>query len=153
MVGILESRRKDGVHHIGKESVYFLNNKLWINAFLLFVFCNVAITKVYMTRNRGIKIITPSTKLATLFSHLSASADGDHSYSSAGNIFTLKEGVVHLDCSLVCELKGLFKVYLWASLVAQWLGIRLPMQGTWVRALVREDPTCHGATKPVLHNY
>ena len=31
--------------------------------------------------------------------------------------------------------------------------IRLPMQGTWVRALVREDPTCHGATKPVRHNY
>ena len=40
-----------------------------------------------------------------------------------------------------------------ASLVVQWLRIRLPMQGTWVRALVREDPTCHGATKPVLHNY
>ena len=31
--------------------------------------------------------------------------------------------------------------------------IRLPMQGTWVRALVWEDPTCHGATKPVSHNY
>ena len=27
------------------------------------------------------------------------------------------------------------------------------MQGTWVRALVREDPTCLGATKPVRHNY
>ena len=40
-----------------------------------------------------------------------------------------------------------------ASLVAQWLGIRLLMQGTWVRALVREDPTCRGATKPVHHNY
>ena len=40
-----------------------------------------------------------------------------------------------------------------ASLVAQWLRIRLPMQGTWVRALVQEDPTCHGATKPVCHNY
>ena len=40
-----------------------------------------------------------------------------------------------------------------ASLLAQWLRIRLPMQGTWVRALVREDPTCHGATKPVCHNY
>ena len=40
-----------------------------------------------------------------------------------------------------------------ASLVAQWLGIRLPMQGTWVRALVLEDPTCRGATKPVRHNY
>ena len=39
------------------------------------------------------------------------------------------------------------------SLVAQWLRIRLPMQGTRVWALVREDPTCHGATKPVHHNY
>ena len=36
-----------------------------------------------------------------------------------------------------------------ASLVVQWLRIRLPMQGTRVRALVREDPTCRGATKPV----
>ena len=40
-----------------------------------------------------------------------------------------------------------------ASLVAQWLRIRLPMQGTRVRALVWEDPTCHGATGPVSHNY
>ena len=40
-----------------------------------------------------------------------------------------------------------------ASLVAQWLRIRLPMQGTRVRALVREDPTCRGATKPVCHNH
>ena len=27
------------------------------------------------------------------------------------------------------------------------------MQGTWVRALLQEDPTCCGATKPVHHNY
>ena len=40
-----------------------------------------------------------------------------------------------------------------ASLMAQWLRIRLPMQGTWVRALGQEDPTCRGATKPVHHNY
>ena len=40
-----------------------------------------------------------------------------------------------------------------AFLVAQWLRIRLPMQGTRVRALVREDPTCRGAAKPVCHNY
>ena len=40
-----------------------------------------------------------------------------------------------------------------ASLVAQWLRIRLPMQGTRVRALVWEDPTCHRATGPVSHNY
>ena len=40
-----------------------------------------------------------------------------------------------------------------ASLVAQWLRIRLPMQGTWVQALVWDDPTYRGATKPVRHNY
>ena len=27
------------------------------------------------------------------------------------------------------------------------------MQGTQVQSLVQEDPTCHGATKPVCHNY
>ena len=36
--------------------------------------------------------------------------------------------------------------------MAQWLRIRLPMQGTRVQALVREDPTCRGATKPMRHN-
>ena len=40
-----------------------------------------------------------------------------------------------------------------ASLVAQWLGIRLPMQGTRVRAPVWEDPTCRAAASPVSHNY
>ena len=39
------------------------------------------------------------------------------------------------------------------SLVVQWLRVRLPRQGTWVRALVQEDPTCCGATKPMYHNY
>ena len=37
--------------------------------------------------------------------------------------------------------------------MAQWLRIHLPMQGTRVRALVREDATCCGATKPLHHNY
>ena len=27
------------------------------------------------------------------------------------------------------------------------------MQGTRIRALVQEDPTCRGAIKPVRHNY
>ena len=40
-----------------------------------------------------------------------------------------------------------------ASLVVQWLRIRLPMQRTQVRSLAREDPTYRGATKPVRHNY
>ena len=40
-----------------------------------------------------------------------------------------------------------------ASLVAQWLRVCLPVQGTRVRALVWEDPTCRGATGPVSYNY
>lgn len=39
-----------------------------------------------------------------------------------------------------------------ASLVVQWLGIGLVMQGTPVRSLVLEDPTHCMETKAVLHN-
>ena len=39
------------------------------------------------------------------------------------------------------------------SLVAQWLGIHPQLQGMRVQALVWEDPTCRGATKPVRHSY
>ena len=39
------------------------------------------------------------------------------------------------------------------SLVVQWLIIHLPTQRTQVRSLVQEDSTCHGATKPMCHNY
>ena len=41
----------------------------------------------------------------------------------------------------------------WTSLVAQWLRICLPMQGTWVQALAQEDPTSCRATKPEHHCY
>ena len=34
------------------------------------------------------------------------------------------------------------------SLVVQWIGIRLPVQGTQVWLLVWEESTCRGATKP-----
>ena len=50
------------------------------------------------------------------------------------------------------QLMELKNQTLWASLVAQWLRICLLMQGTRVRALVWEDPTCRGATRPVSHN-
>ena len=46
-----------------------------------------------------------------------------------------------------------FKTKSRASLVAQWLRIHLPMQGTQVQALVLKDPTCCRATKPGHHNY
>ena len=37
--------------------------------------------------------------------------------------------------------------------MVQWLRICLPVWGTWVWSLVREDPTCHGAAEPMHHNY
>ena len=40
-----------------------------------------------------------------------------------------------------------------AFLVVQWLRIRLPMQGTQVRSLVGEDPSCCGTTAPVHDKY
>ena len=50
-------------------------------------------------------------------------------------------------------LPGSQEMFTGASLVAQWIGVCLTMQGTQVRSLVWEDPTCCGATKPVCHNY
>ena len=52
----------------------------------------------------------------------------------------------------LCFLEETVKNLCWASLVAQWLRVCLLMQGTRVRALVWEDPTCHGAAGPVSHN-
>ena len=59
-------------------------------------------------------------------------------------------------CAIICAGHGRwsFKEHAeGASLVAQWLRIHLPVQGTGVQSLVWEDPTCHGATKPMCHNY
>ena len=46
------------------------------------------------------------------------------------------------------------KIRIWylKTLGVQWLRIHLPAQGTWVRSLVWEDPTCCRATKHVHHN-
>ena len=38
------------------------------------------------------------------------------------------------------------------SLVVQWLRIHPPTQGTGVQSLVREDPTCWGATQSMYHS-
>ena len=40
-----------------------------------------------------------------------------------------------------------------ASLVVQWLRIRLPRQGTQVRFLAPEDPTCCRAGELMHHKY
>ena len=69
--------------------------------------------------------------------------------NNAGEITITK----HMSVCRVSLMKLIKKSYSRASLVAQWLRICLPMQGTRVRALVWEDPTCRRATRPVSHNY
>ena len=54
---------------------------------------------------------------------------------------------------IVLALLELIKNLDRASLVAQWLRVCLPTQGTQAQALVWEDPTCRGATGPMNHNY
>ena len=56
-------------------------------------------------------------------------------------------------CGLYLLIFTVLKIENWTSLVAQGLRICLPMQGTWVLALVWEEPTCRGAIKPGHHNY
>ena len=41
----------------------------------------------------------------------------------------------------------------WASLVAWWWRVHLTMRETWVWSLIKEDPTCHRASKPVHCKY
>ena len=88
-------------------------------------------------------------------------------FGHADHVLFINVGVSYRLCSLlytydVCtflhtyfskKLKNLKNKHEGPSLVAQWLRICLPMQETRVRALVWEDPTCRGATKPMSHNY
>ena len=70
---------------------------------------------------------------------------------------TATKRIKYLGINVPKETKDLYaenyKTLMRASLVAQWLRICLLMQGTWVRALVWEYPTCRRATRPVSHNY
>ena len=75
---------------------------------------------------------------------------------TANNTFSFVDDKNILKCIvvMVAQLCEYIKNYRSeTSLVAQWLRIHLPMQGTQVQSLVWEDPTCRGATKPVRHNY
>ena len=55
--------------------------------------------------------------------------------------------------ALVRRSRGNLKWQSRTSLMVQWIKIWLQMQATWVWSLVWEDPTCHGAAKPVHHKY
>ena len=69
-------------------------------------------------------------------------------YTHKGFIFSYQRSlVVGSSTSMVIKIQSPG-----TSLVVQWLRIHLPMQGTRVRALVLEDPTCCGAAKHVRHN-
>ena len=73
-------------------------------------------------------------------------------YSGSWNQFpTNTEGQLY-KVSVCYQTCYQLKIGCRASLVAQWLRVCLLMQGTRVRALVWEDPTCRGAARPVSHS-
>ena len=74
-------------------------------------------------------------------------------FMSTSNQSEWKVLIKHLRYLIEIPKRSHLKSRARTSLVVQWLRIRLPMQGTWVRSLVEEDPTCCGTTKPVRHNY
>ena len=63
--------------------------------------------------------------------------------------YFLTEGKISLKRTVFYSIKN----HTGTFLVGQWLGICLPMQETRVRSLVREDPTCCGASEPMDPNY
>ena len=63
--------------------------------------------------------------------------------------YFLTEGKISLKRTVFYSIKNRTGTFL----VGEWLGICLPMQGTCVRSLVREDPTCCGVSKPMHPNY
>ena len=54
----------------------------------------------------------------------------------------------HFQCNII-TLKKIYGGYV----VVQRLWICLPIQWSWLQSLLWENPTCHGATKSMCHNY
>ena len=103
----------------------------------------------------GVSCLLAAT-MKLFLANLIACKEGKTSNSSLNNwnvVNVIELLSLFLDPLDLHTISFILKSNMGTSLVAQWLSIRLPMQGTRVRALVREHPTCRGATKPVRHNY
>ena len=115
-----------------------------------------------LAQKAGINVLSsPGTRSCAAFSHLPLAEQGGGWVEKAERRRSV-EGCPSQQRKLshrtgACHTKPLKESWkspkTKTSLVVQWLRICPPVQGTWVRALVREDPTCCGATKPVRHNY
>ena len=101
----------------------------------------------------------PETPMMSLSSRIPSSSREDSTgFPFLGavhsDLYWCKYGILKCNFLHTWIFRGTIKsIYSGASLVAQWLRISLPTQGTRVRALAREEPTCRGATKPMDHNH
>ena len=120
------------------------DGKIWIGR-LNIVKMSILHTVIYRFNIIPIKI--PKMSFYRLKIHPKIHTESQGTLNSQNNLEKKKR--TNLEVSHFLTLK----LTTGTSLVVQWLRIHLPTQATWVRALVQEDPTSHGATKPVCHNY
>ena len=111
--------------------------------------------KIQETFNKDLELKRKQTTMNNTINEIKSSLEGISSRITEAEelISDLEDKIVEITTTEQNKEKRMKKIEDRASLVAQWLRIHLPMQGTQVRALAREDPTCHGATKSVYHSY
>ena len=104
-------------------------------------------------RNLYKELVLTLLGLATFFSARSTLVKTNIVLLPWGSIWLTKSVTMLRSASTDPSEKKIEKWHCRASMAAQWLRIHLSVQGTQVQALVREDPTCRRATKPVCHKY
>ena len=89
------------------------------------------------------------TRSPQVVAHLGKEKMGSENFRAGA---TLEEQDILSKPSLWADLPAL-KSWCWASLLAQWQRVHMPVQEIWVQPLIQEDSTCCETTKLVCNNY
>ncbi|XP_059783316.1 formiminotransferase N-terminal subdomain-containing protein isoform X5 [Balaenoptera ricei] len=150
LLNISEARRKYIVENVAKAALLEKNGQKHPEVSVLNIFSDQEYNRSVITIAASVAELGNSILAACLEAFQSIDMEvqeGIHPCLGAVDLIPIYplSGIGVEECGAVARIR--------TSLVAQRLRICLPTKGTWVRALVRGDPTCHGATKPVRHNF